>query len=179
MCCVSGCLCTFIWESWDYFWSHKWKNTGPPPIIVTGKQWKLNIGHIVWCSTHFNIIIDFLSSVDACGLFNVLKTWYLTSGSRVETNWVSVMIPWCPRRHFLRHYDHYSHKTWHSAKLWQGASEHIILSNLHLRKRPTGDDAKYWKTQNRQFLFLNGEMGKTLSRIVDISSPLSGLSTVM
>ena len=32
---------------------------------------------------------------------------------------------------FLRHYDHYSHKTWFKDTLWEGHSDHTTLTDLH------------------------------------------------
>ena len=51
--------------------------------------------------------------------------------------------------HFLRHYGHNSHETWHISALWQGLSKLITLSDLHPRSRPQGlienlEKFKHW-----------------------------------
>ena len=45
----------------------------------------------------------------------------------------------------------YSHETWHDGALWQGASEHTILSDLHPRSWPQGPIEKCAKTQTLTF----------------------------
>ena len=55
------------------------------------------------------------------------------------------------RGYFLRHYEHYSHETWHDAMLWHDASKYTILSDFHPRSWPQGLMHKSEKNQKLTF----------------------------
>ena len=66
------------------------------------------------------------------GIFKSVKFWYLDLW-----NWIYTLLETAEEcSHFLRHFDHYSHETWHDGVLWQDPSKHTTFSDLQPRSPP-------------------------------------------